>query len=150
MSRNGTGSRTGPYALAAKARQVRALELRRNGASFDQIARDLGYGDRTGAHKAVLTALRDTLTEPAEAVRTLELARLDAMLEGIWPAAIAGDVQAIHTVLKIQDRRARYLGLDQPIRIDVEAHIRAVAIEQGLDPDEAVMEAVRILKSGRD
>jgi hypothetical protein len=45
-------------------------------------------------------------------IRLLEASRLDAMQAALWPAALAGDVQAITTTLKIMVRRAALLGLD--------------------------------------
>src|SRR5207253_10591831 len=120
------------------------------GASFDAIARTLGYRARSGAHKAVLAALHETLVEPADAVRQLELDRLDRLLLAVWQPACGGDYRAIEIVLKLMDRRAAYLGLDAPQRIDIEARIRTMAAELGLDPDEAIAEAGRIVRSGRD
>jgi hypothetical protein len=111
------------------------------------MARELGYAGPSGAYQAVIGALRETLREPAEQVRTLELERLDAMLEAVWRAALSGDLKAIDAVLKLMDRRSRYLGLDAPQRIDIEAKVRLVAEALGLDPDDAVAEAAAILKA---
>jgi hypothetical protein len=145
MSGNGEHMASG-HRLSAAERQKRALELRAGGASFDAIAAELGYGSRSGAHKAVLTGLRATLREPADELRTLELERLDAMLAAIWPSVQRGHLASIDRALAIQERRARYLGLDAPARIDVETRIRVMAEQMGLDPDAAVKEAQRILR----
>ena len=42
------------------------------------------------------------------------------MLAAVWARASTGDLDAIDTVLKIQQRRARLFGLDRPVRIDVD------------------------------
>jgi len=74
-----------------------------------------------------MSALRETLREPAEQVRALELERLDLMLVAVWPSALGGDIAAQQQVLRLMDRRARYLGLDAPQRIDIEARFRVMA-----------------------
>jgi hypothetical protein len=141
-----TESRTSERRLVAHDRHLRALELRRDGKTFPEIAYELGYSAVSSAYEAVMTALKDTLREPAEEVRKLELDRLDAMLNAIWPQALSGDLKAIDSVLRLMDRRARYLGLDAPVRVDIEADVRAMAVQLGIDPDLAVAEAEAILK----
>jgi len=103
--------------IAAHGRQVKALELRLAGCSYEQIASQLGYAGRSGAYKAVETALRQTLREPAEALRTISLERLDRVTLAIWRAANAGDLRAIDVLLRIEARRAKLLGLDAPAKL---------------------------------
>jgi hypothetical protein len=141
--------KTGERAIAIHDRQRRALEFRRDGCGYQEIADKLGYASKSGAFKAVIAALRQTLQEPADAVRQLELERLDAMLHAIWPSAQGGDLKAVDAVVRLMDRRARYLGLDTPQRIDIEAKVRVMAEQLGLDPDAAVAEAARILRDTR-
>ena len=107
-------SKTGDKALVALERQRRALELRKAGLGYQAIAARLGYASHSGAIKAVQTAMRRTLQEPADELRALELARLDDLLRGIWVAARTGNVQKIDRVLRIMQRRASLLGLDAP------------------------------------
>jgi hypothetical protein len=84
------------------------------GASFDEIAESLGYADRGGAFKAVMTALNSTLLEPAAEVRELELKRLDRLWLAVWDLATKGDLQAVDACLRIMKRRADFEGLDAP------------------------------------
>lgn len=135
-------------AISAVAKQRRVLELRMAGAPFSRIAREVGYASLSGAHKAFQTALKATIQQPADEVRRLEVERLDALLGALWDLALGGNLQAIDRVLAVMQRRAAYLGLDAPQKIDVEHRIRAAAEAEGLDPDEAVAEARRILKAG--
>jgi hypothetical protein len=88
------------------------LELRKAGASFDVIAQELGYANKAGAHKAVMAALDATLREPAAAVRTLELERLDRLFLVVWPQALKGDTKAIDRCLQIARQRAALEGLN--------------------------------------
>ena len=137
-------SRTSVRRLAARERQIRALELRREGKSFPQIARELGYRSVAGAYDSVMGALRETVREPAEQVRALELERIDLMFAAVWPTALEGHIAAQQQVLRLMDRRARYLGLDQPLKVDVEAKVRVMAEQLG-----AVAEAARILHEAK-
>lgn len=102
----------GERRLSATVRQAKALELRGRGLSYYDIARQLGYRGPSGAWKAVTSALDKMLREPSEQVRQIELARLDALLSGVWDKATHGDVKAIHAAIEIMGRRARLLGLD--------------------------------------
>jgi hypothetical protein len=65
------------------------------------------------------------LDEQADQVVALELERLDTMIRVLWPKVLGGtidgkkiapDLPAMDRVLRLMDRRARYLGLDQPER----------------------------------
>ena len=135
--------------VKAAERHAEALELRKAGLTYKVIAEQLGYKAPVGAHKAVAAGLKATLQEPADAVRQLELSRLDRMLAAAWPKVLKGDVKAGGYALRIMERRAVYLGLDAPVKIDLEAHIRRVAEEEGLDPDEAVTIADDIIRENR-
>jgi hypothetical protein len=105
----------------AEARRAKALELHLAGATYDAIAQAVGYSDRGHAHKAVQTALTDLgRPPPPDEVLATEIARLDAMLTGLWGKARRGDVQAIDRVLKIQERRAalrQLSGADAPEKV---------------------------------
>lgn len=100
-----------PYE-SPETRQRRALELHLAGATYDAIAKAIGYADHTGARTAVKAALAGAVSiADDEDVLHTELARLDAMLVGLWSGARRGDVAAIDRVLKISERRASLLTL---------------------------------------
>jgi hypothetical protein len=104
--------------IRGREREREALALRRRGMTFAAIGAELGFTEQA-AHRAVQRALAKLAEESRkEAVhlRTLELARLDALLEGVWSKAISGDVPAVGAVLKISERRAKLCGLDAPVR----------------------------------
>lgn len=105
-----------------KERQV--LELRRAGATYDDIARTVGYADPSGAYTAFRRALKRTLLDAgSEEIREAELDRLDRMQRALWNKVTTGDVNAINTVLRIMHRRAQYLGLDSPIKQEIKVDI---------------------------
>lgn len=101
----------------AAERAAKALELRLAGARYDRIAEQLGYASRNGAYEAVQRALRDSVPPGEEATELTELARLDAMLTGLWPKARRGEVTAVDRVLRIEERREQILAREQ-IRAD--------------------------------
>ncbi len=105
-----------PTRLAAAERQVQALELRKRGKTFDDIAQAVGYNSPQAAYEGVKAALKRTQQEPADEVRQIELERLDRMLDAMWDKATAGKDFSVDRVLAIMDRRAKYLGLDKPVK----------------------------------
>jgi transcriptional regulator len=101
-------------------KQAEALALRRAGLSYREIADRLGYHDCSGARKLVQTAIAEIIEEPAKEVLALEIQRLDAMVAAMWPGAVeARDPEMLDRVLKIMDRRAKYLGLDAPKKTEM-------------------------------
>jgi hypothetical protein len=100
-------------------RQVKALELRRMGKGYIEIAAALGIG-KSQAHRLVQAGLQDAKAQidaEASELKAEEISRLDAMLAGLWPAARKGEVTAIDRVLKIMERRSKMLGLDAPVKL---------------------------------
>jgi hypothetical protein len=99
-------------AVAQAERQRGALELRKQGFTYEAIARALEISV-SGAHKLVREAIKAIPAEAANDVRSLELARLDRMMEGLWEQAKKGEPRAVAAVVRLMERRAAYLGLDR-------------------------------------
>lgn len=138
-------------------RDQQAARLRAMGYTFERIAAEVGYDSRATAYAAVQRVLRETVREAGDELRTLELERLDAMqaaavevLErrhvtvsngkviqlGGEPLEDDGPVlAAIDRMIRIQERRARLLGLDAPVRAnltvtdEMTARVKALAEE---------------------
>jgi hypothetical protein len=151
-------SRRAEIRANARFREARSLELRLAGASFRQIGLALGCSEQR-AHQIVSRALDRLIREPAEQVRQLELARLDQLWIEAWkvlrrshplvsngktvrhpdsglPLEDDGPVlAAIGTLLRIQERRARLLGLDAPTQRTV-----TVLSEDAVDQEIARLE----------
>lgn len=102
--------------LTAAEKAAAGVELRAAGASYDEIAKLVGWASKGAAHKAVMKALRQIPADGVEELRALELRRLDTMLAGgLFNRARRGDVAAIDRVLRIMAERRRYVaGLEVP------------------------------------
>jgi hypothetical protein len=123
-------------------RDAEACRLRVQGLTFDAIAKQLGYEHRSSAQRAVERCLAATVAEPAAHLRAVSLQRLDAALAIVWkimegrhvavshgrvvldpatgePLVDHGpNLQAIDRVVRLEERRARLLGLDAPVRVE--------------------------------
>ncbi|WP_438489567.1 helix-turn-helix domain-containing protein [Streptomyces sp. S186] len=107
---------------ATAERRAKAIRMKIDGASYSEIATALGYSSRSAAHMDVKRSLEKHVVEEGlaiEAWRELELARLDTLQQAIWGKAMSGDTRAIEAALKILDRRAKLLGLDSAIKLEV-------------------------------
>lgn len=142
-------SKTSVRRLEAAERQVQALELRKAGVSFSRIAQQLGYKDGSTAYHAVERALLAIKQEPTDAVRQLSLERLDRMLVAVWQKAIGGDLLAVDRVLKIEERRAKLLGLDRLDEVDIMERVCVLADALGLDKVAVLAEAESIIAERR-
>lgn len=162
--------KTSPRRVATALRRGKALQMRLAGANYEAIAKELGYSSRASAVTDIRRALVATVQEPADEVRALELARLDMMWNTVLKVLARNHVtvsngkiiylggvpvkddspvlQAVDRLLKIQERRAKYLGLDAPkafevVTLDaVDAQIRALTeeLERVAAADESVGE----------
>jgi hypothetical protein len=99
-------------ALAA-ARLARAIELRAQGRTYEQIADELGYANRGTVCHIVNDALKARTDEAVDTLRSLEAQRLDALQVALWDKAMAGDVIAAQAAIRIIVSRCRLLGLDR-------------------------------------
>lgn len=133
--------------------QRRALELRRSGASYTEIAAAIGLS-RSHAHRLVSLALadaRESVATNADELRAEELSRLDALLSSLWAAARRGQLGAVDRVLKIMERRARMLNLDvQPAARGSAAGVFAGAIGVPADFDVAAFFETVFLAPARE
>lgn len=135
----------------AKRRQT-ALAARRTGATWDQVAEEAGYYDRSHARRDILDLLAETEAGLADDLNefkkaeTLELMRLRSLA---WDAAADAGVhvhvtedgevvtteippdpelalKAIDRLVKVSDRLAKLHGLDSPTKVESEAVVRYV------------------------
>ncbi len=140
----------------AALRAARAVQLRTQGLTYEQIAAECGYSDRASAWNAVQGELSRIVAEPVDILRKLEMARLDEMLAAIWPKVThkpepldgsedederkakrrGADLFAIDRAVAIMERRAKLMGLDMPTGAGALAGVVIVRQYGGLNPSE--------------
>ena len=101
-------------------REQQVVKLRRAGHTWDEIATIVGYAYPSGAHDAYVRASIRVVADDVKAIRELETERLDNLLNAVWADAMTGDIPAGTQALRIMERRAKLLGLDQPVKIQAE------------------------------
>lgn len=125
-------------------KETQVVALRREGRTWDQIAQIVGYKDPSGAHSAYMRASARVVAEDVEAIRQIETERLDMLQSAYWTQAMSGDVPSGLQVLRIMERRSKLLGLDQPVRQQVE-----VTTYDPANIDAEVAKLVALLDSGK-
>jgi hypothetical protein len=104
-------------------RQAAALELRKSGLHYPEIAKRTGYQNPANCRRAVLAAMNRLTDEPAAEYRKLEIARIDTLAERLWPHALGlevdeetgevrqgyPDLDAIDRLIKLGAERRRYV-----------------------------------------
>jgi hypothetical protein len=125
-------------------REQRVIELRAQGWTWQRIANTVGYATPSAAKVAFDNAIKRVMQPAAQEVLTLELERLDRFLTYLWPAIEQGDPTAIDKGLKIMDRRAKYLGIDAPIKQQVEV----TNYDGGTEIDRELQRLIALLETG--
>lgn len=131
----------------------KAIEMRRVGIPWERVAQDCGYSSAAAAAADIYKVLSDRSREIGDAVnglRSIEADKLDAMervIIGVMrkphvlaqqgrvvynadgtPVEDPGPLfQCVDRLIRIAERRAKLLGLDAPIKANVE--VKAVGID---------------------
>lgn len=108
-----------------------ALDFRLKGLSYRAIAKEMGVNPGT-AHRYVqesIKVIQDEYTEKAEILVTLERQKLDRLEVGLIKLARKGDIRAATVMLKIMERRAKLLGLDEPSKSEIKVDAVDVQIK---------------------
>lgn len=131
-------------------RERRVLELRLAGVTWDNIAQAVGYASRGAAYAAYQRGLKRTLQEPSDEIRVQERERLDRLTQFWYPkvfdpnSTLDDSAKATEKVLKIMERRAKYLGLDdQTVKHEVTIN------EGGSEIDERVRQLAQLVARNR-
>jgi len=109
----------------ASARRTQAVRLRMAGLTYEQIANQVGYSDKSAARHAIMRALTRLEAESVAELRALENARLDAD-EMVLRALISNTglkpdvrIKAVNSRLHLAARRSRLNGLDAPMQVAI-------------------------------
>ena len=117
----GVAAKSSVRRIRTTEKTLKALELRKRGMNYTQIGEKLGCARNTACRYVLseLENLADKCREEAVQVRDLELHRLDDLYLKAWEAVEGGDLPAIDRCLRVQERRAKLLGLDAAQKVDV-------------------------------
>ena len=126
INRRNKEEETQPSVFETRQKMVTAANMRKEGHSYPHIALTIGCS-RSYAEKLVRKALREIIEEPFQELVKLELTRLDQVFLPAFLAATQLDKdgnpvfnkEATETVLKLMERRARFLGLDKPVKAEI-------------------------------
>lgn len=111
-------NKTGKKRIRNREQLAKALQLRKAGATLEQIGKELGGLTRSRAHQIIndgLEELNETCHSEAGVLRRLEAERLDSMLLSLWPNRASPRVA--DTILRLSERRAKLYGLDAPTKV---------------------------------
>ena len=127
-----------------KIKEARAVTLRHEyGMTYEAIAQELGYTSVSGAYKAYQNGIKNLVVEKPEEARMADLRRLDTAIELLMARLKEGDIKVIEPLLRVMERRSKFLGLDTPIKIQQDV----TTWEGGDSIDRAVRELAALLQS---
>jgi hypothetical protein len=152
--------------MATVRRDAKAAELRADGLTYEQIATELGWADKSDARKAVFRARADVARPAITRLIQTESEELDALYTEAcailqrnhitvshgkiitWlnpetqqeePLLDDGPkMQAIQTALRVRESYRKLHGLDQPAKVDATIH---EVTQQDLELQELIREA---------
>lgn len=130
-------------------RTAAILDLHKAGLTDTQIGEQLGVSQSyvTRLRRQAIQAL---VLDPSSEIVQTQLLRLNALLVPFWALALRGDVKAAEVCLKIIGMVSKITGIEAPQRVEVTQVPReaaaAIAADFGLDPDEVIAEAERIVR----
>lgn len=102
---------------AEKASQ--ALEMRRRGLPYREIAKALGYATPSGAKALIDWSYQATLRENLEEARELELERLDSYAVKAEALFEADPAAGLDRLIKLAEQRCKVQGLYAPQKTEV-------------------------------
>jgi transposase len=118
-------------------RQTQAIALRVKGYSFREIAKELGVSVGQAHHdvRAAMAEFDDQASADVELERKTQSKRLESALKSV-SEVLAAEVydadgnadhelklKAIDRIVKLEERRAKLLGLDMPTKTEIDARV---------------------------
>ena len=122
-------------------RETEAIRLRRQGLTYEEVAKAVGYSSAPVAWTAVKSGMTKALREAADDLREFEAQRLDVAMAAIWDDVLTGDRSAIMCLVKLIQERAKLFGLYAPTTIKQEITV----YEGGSELDREVQRLAEFL-----
>ena len=130
MARTGGSQRNPEIRRQTLERERQILELRLRGSTYAEIAGAMGMSE-VGVWKAYIRAMQRVPEKVARVARKESLERLDRMRNKLWTRIMRPDASEkavgfyVETLIKLEAREARLLGLDAPQKLDPNANVNA-------------------------
>lgn len=119
----------GGYEPTLEEKKRRAIAMRLNGSTYTAIANDIGCS-AGNARTLVIGALKDMHTEDSHELRALYNARLEFLLNTLWPSVVDGNIHAVDQALKVMDRLERLHSLNDATQV-ITAREEGVLVIEG-------------------
>jgi hypothetical protein len=133
-------------------RRLKIADLRRRGYTHKtDVARELHISRITVARDwaAIDEWWRQIAAQDVGVAKGRDAEILDKLIGAIIIKALDPEAKSqnfyIDRVIALIDRKAKLLGMDAPTKVNIVDDIRRRAIEEGLDPEAAIIEATRII-----
>jgi len=111
--------RTKPKDIERRERDLKCVELRKAGLTWQAIADQLGYASPGHAYDRFMAIMREYPREDIEATRNLIRDRYESMLRAIWPDVLRGKLLAIDRASRILENIAKLEGANRPEQVQV-------------------------------
>lgn len=98
-------------------RKLKAVEMRENGFSLQEIADSLGWNSEQAAHKAIKSVLDKAQIEAAAHYKILQVRRLEKTLTVVKEKAEKGNLRAAQMLVRLSKRLSEIVGSDAPVKV---------------------------------
>lgn len=105
---------------ARRERADRVVKMHDAGATFEDIAKQLGVS-KTTVHEDYEKALEEARPDNANRVFRKQDRRLERLHLAYWRKALDGDYKAADIILRVEDRIARLWGIEGSVKVEVNA-----------------------------
>jgi len=119
------------HSMSGAEKTRRAMALKLAGASYAQIAQQLGYHDASGARKAVQRGMKSAMHETASELKKIHYGRLEHMLMLLWPEVNQRDLPAMSAALAVMDRMEKLYALNEAQKLDIGVGRETVILADG-------------------
>jgi hypothetical protein len=135
----GGSVKSSPRSIAVRERDLKCVDLRKAGATWQSIADTLGYAGPGHAYEQFMIVMKDYPREDVETAREIISDRYEAMIRALWPKVLKGDVWAIDRVTRISEAQAKLLGVNRPEKLELS--VGGTELDAALRELEAEMKA---------
>lgn len=123
----------GTSRIISQQKRRQALEFRKAGMTYAQIADQVGFSNAGAARKSVLKAFGEVIQEPVAELKTIQVERLNHMLLTLWGKVSQGDETAINTSLRIMDKIDSLMGTEAARQVEVRSDTAVLVIDGNKD-----------------